>query len=216
MIIAFISFLTFLFFVYIFSRDDFLLIRRNVAVEHIFNSIFLGLLIVLFFSRLGYVLIHVNVHYLNPFVFFIIPYFPGMSVEAGIIAAVLWILWYTKKKKYPFPRILDILSIAYLYSWAIGFLVLAIEKLIARHAFLVEIASSGVLFLIAGLITRIFLKGKWKEGKIGFVSLGFSILTIIFWHSLTFLLTKKLPLPGELLALLLVVGVTGILWTIRK
>src|SRR5260221_9633094 len=98
MIIGFVSFIVFLFILYTTVKDDFVFLRRNVEIEHIFNTVFLGIPLTLFFARLFFVLFHPKWAYLNPLVFFVIPYFPGLFAGGGIIGAILFLYLYTKNK----------------------------------------------------------------------------------------------------------------------
>ncbi len=115
-----LSFIFFLFCLHVFGKDDFVLIRKNVSLESLFNLAFVSGGFALFFARLFFVLGHPNLKYLNPLVFFIFPYFPGLSLIGGILGAVGYLYIYARQQKYPFERILDIFSLSFLCTLPIG------------------------------------------------------------------------------------------------
>lgn len=198
MIIACVSFIIFLFATYLFSKDDFMLLRKNITTEHVFNVIFLGLIPTLFVSRLAFVLSHISKVYLNPLVFFIVPYFPGMSLPGGIIGAWLFVFWYTRAKKLPSLRLLDILSLSFLYGLVCGLGIVAVYDVFARSKLWIRESILGIIVLcIAIVMTRIFLKGKWKEGVVSSITLLVSLLVMLLWYGLLYALTKHMPVIGE-------------------
>lgn len=172
MLIGFFSLLIFLFLTFLLARDDFLFIRRGVVLDDVFNVVFLALPVVILSARVFYVFLHPSVRFLNPLVFLIIPYFPGLSIVGGIIGAWLFVSIYTKKKKMPTQRLLDILSIAFLFSLSLGIFFQALPLFFTNKLFAVEeIGRSmiGIAFFIFALTQ--FMKEKWKEGSVMYFSI---------------------------------------------
>lgn len=178
-IIAF-CFLITLFVIYLLANDDFVLLRRHMAVANIFDLAFITFLIGLFSARLGYVLLHFTMGFLNPLVFFIFPYFPGLSLGSGIIGAGLFIYFYSNMSKLPKERICDIFSVAFLSVLPVGLFLLA---LIGKKTptFLL---STGILIIVSIIffvfIIRLFQKGSIKDGGVSFLSLSlFSLISFL-------------------------------------
>src|ERR1035437_128302 len=101
MIILLICFFIFLYLLYYLSRDDFVIVRKDISMERIFNLAFLTLIISLFFSRLFFVLEKMDPKLLNPLGFLAIPYFPGLSLIGGILGAGVIIFLYSRFRKLP-------------------------------------------------------------------------------------------------------------------
>src|SRR5258706_641346 len=139
MILGIFSFILFLFCAYIFSRDDFILLRKNISLEQVFNTIFISLPATFLASRVGYVFLKPSMHFLNPFIFLLIPYFPGLSLNAGIIGTVLFLYIYTKNQRMPFERLSDIFAVSFFIAEsAIRLFSLGTNIIIKKHLILQE------------------------------------------------------------------------------
>lgn len=174
-----ICFLTFLFTLFAIANDDFILLRKHVTATKVFDIAFLTLFIGIFSARIFYVVFHFSPGFLNPLVFFIFPYFPGLSVPGGIIGGLMFLALYALATKLPMDRIFDVFSLSLFSVLPIGILM---ELLISRK-FFVSLAFGGafiisVLLLI--VILRLFHKGDLKDGSISFFSL-FSFSAIAFF-----------------------------------
>lgn len=117
-----ISFVVSLFCLYHISREDLTFMRRNVSLDDMFNIAFITLISGVFFARLFYVLFHFAPGFLNPLVFFLVPYFPGLSVMGGVFGGVIVILYISRKKRFPLKRILDFIAISFLAGLPIGYI----------------------------------------------------------------------------------------------
>ncbi len=181
MLIGSICFIIFLFTVYQLSKDDFIFLRKGVTVEDVFNTVFLSLPIVFLFSRLGYVLQHPSLHYFNPLVFLLVPYFPGLSFFGSVVGIGLFSTFYIERKKLPAKRFLDIVGISFLLSFSIWILLLGIEVLMKNKIMGVEeIGRSmlGVALFIFVLFA--FLRSRWNEGSVAYMSgISYCILAFI-------------------------------------
>jgi len=177
-----ISLFLFLYCVFVLAKDDFLLLRKNVTLEQLFNVSFLSFFGGLFLSRLVFVLEHAKAAYLNPLVFFLFSYFPGLSITGGIFGATL-VLWvYTGRKKIPFGRILDIFSVSFFFSWSAGlFLNFIISLALTHHIGFPLLFSSIAFFCLFLLFIWLFATGKLKDGNIGFI--GFAMFAIVQFAS---------------------------------
>ena len=97
----FLGLLAFLFTIYVLSKEDMVFVRKNVSLEQLFTLSFLSLGVSIFFSRLFFVLFNFKTIYLNPLVFFLIFYFPGLSFPGGLLAGAGFVLLYARRKKMP-------------------------------------------------------------------------------------------------------------------
>lgn len=174
----------FLYCMYLLGNDDFIFLRRDLSMERIFNYIFLGSLVCLFFSRLFFGLFNGNYIFSNVLAFLMIPYFPGLSLLGAVVGAgVVFIYLGLKHKDIPLERLADFSSIAFLITLPIGFLgYLMFAK---KGPEFIETTALIVTYLILFVIfLRFFLprllNGKIKEGTITFLFLFlFSIITLL-------------------------------------
>lgn len=175
----------FLYCIYLLAEDDFIFLRKDLTMERLFNIIFLGSLCSLFFGRLFYGLFHAKGILLNPLVFLLFPYFPGLSLLGGILGtgAVFLFLSTRKKNSLPLGRMSDFCSIAFLITLPIGFLG---YFMLSEAGF--PVIKAGSLIIVYLVLFIIFLRfllprllsGKFKEGTITFIFLiCFSAVTFI-------------------------------------
>lgn len=121
LIVLSVCFLLFLFMLYLFGRDDIVFIRRNISLEQLFDIAVLSAVVGLFTARLLYAVVSIDPSFLNPLVFLLVPYFPGLSLSGGIFGASVFILFYTRKKKMPTGRIFDYFALAMLAALPLGY-----------------------------------------------------------------------------------------------
>lgn len=166
----------FLFCVYSLAKDDLILLRKDVSMERLFNIIMLGSIICLFAARVFYGLFHARNILLNPLVFLLFPYFPGLSLVGGIIGAgiVFLYLFVNKKKLLPVGRIFDFFSIGFLAALPVG--ILGYFMFSEERFSMVRTISLMVVYIVLFLIVwRLFLprmlNGKYKDGTITFLFL---------------------------------------------
>lgn len=186
-----ICFFVFLYCSYLLANDDYIFLRKDVTMEKIFNIIFLGSMISLFFARLFYGIPHASNILSNPFVFLLFPYFPGLSLLGGVVGVGVFFLFLgTRKRNFvPLKRLSDFFSLAFLISLPIGILgffmfseggILAIK--------------TGILVIVYLILFVIFLKfllprllnSKLKEGTITFL--------FLFFYSIVNLISNAFPI----------------------
>lgn len=180
--ILIISFIVFLYCVFVLAKDDFLLLRKNVTLEQLFNASFLSFFAGLFTARIVFVLEHLKPDYLNPLVFFLFPYFPGLSVTGGIFGGTFLLWVYARRKKIPFTRVLDIFALSFFFSWTVGrifeFILSWILTKTPHLLMLGGIAASFIIFLVFCLL---FVTGKLKDGNTGYI--GFAVFAVVDFFS---------------------------------
>ena len=184
-LVLLICLFVFLYCVYLLANDDFIFLRRDVTMERLFNIIFLGGLISLFFARFFYGLFYAKNILLNPFVFLLFPYFPGLSLFGGVLGAgiIFGFLATRKKSTLPLGRLADFFSIAFLITLPVGFLG---YFMLSEYGF--SVIRTGSLVIIYLILFVVFLRfllpqllnGKFKEGTITFLFLiFFSLINLV-------------------------------------
>lgn len=160
-----------LFVIHSLAIDDFVLLRRHVTMVNLFDHALITFVIGLISARLIYIIFHFSPGFLNPLVFFIFPYFPGLSLGGGVVGSIIFLFFYTSLLKLPKERIFDIFSISFLCTLPIGLFLLAIK---AKKTPTI-ILSEGILIIISivflAFLIRLFQKGSIKDGSISLLSL---------------------------------------------
>lgn len=161
------GFLVFLFCVHLFAHDDFVLMRKNVSMERVFNLAFLTVFSGLFFARFFYVLFHFHSDFLSPLVFFLFPYFPGLSLAGGVGGGAVFLLLYASFRKLPKVRLFDVFSLSFVFALSLSFFVdfFLRQKIILS----LDLAVPAIYLVFFIASTRLFLKAKLKDGSLGIV-----------------------------------------------
>lgn len=167
MIIGVISFIIFLFCVYQLAKDDFIFIRKNITTEDVFNVIFLTLPIALLAARILFVALHPKWEYLNPLVFFIVPYFPGLSLLGGIVGAWIFIVLYTSRKKILTYRLFDILSVGFFFAYSSSFLMQSLVSFFGNNLLnSLYLLTMGIVSMVLSVLLLVaFSHNKLREGS---------------------------------------------------
>lgn len=188
-VVLIICFVLFLFRLYHVANDDYVLVKKNISLEEIFNAAFVSGLVSLFFARLFYVILHPDPIFLNPLVFFIFPYFPGLSLLGGILGGILALILYGRAKKFPMGRVFDFFTVAFTFVLPVGLLG---YFLLSGDYSIGGWVKLG-LFTAIALAANLYLHPKASSLEIRDGSI--SILFLIFF-SLTMLLTSAIDNSG--------------------
>lgn len=181
LLIIFLSFFLFLFFLFYIAKDDFVMIRKDIPLERIFSIAILTAVATLFFARICFIIFNFKFTFLNPIVFFAIPYYPGLSLIGGITGGSLFLYIYSVYKKIQIGRIFDLFTMAFLAVLPIGLLFNIIhlqgkEPAIQNVVFI----SSIIIFVVfAKLIYPYSSKGEIKDGSLGLIFM--LILSFIYF-----------------------------------
>ncbi len=166
--------LTFCFFLFLLClyglvSDDFILFRKHITTERIFNIGFLIASVALFFARLFYVFFHFAPGFLNPLVFFLFPYFPGLSFAGGIIGGVLFLLFVARQQELPLGKFLDFFALSLFCTLPLGLFLefIATKKTPVSFVLLGAVVVTAILF---ALCLKLFKKSNLKEGSTGLLS----------------------------------------------
>lgn len=185
--ILILCFVVFLYCVFAFAREDFILLRKNISLEHMFSMSFLTFFVGLLFARVFFVLGNFSTHYLNLLVFLVFIYFPGLSFAGAILGGLVFLSLILKRRKMPFGRVFDIFSLSFIFSVYVGNLAVFIIDLFSKK---IEFMSAGlsILFLL-GFILFAYLFANLKFRKDG--SCGYSIISFFSLVHLINLIFQK-------------------------
>lgn len=186
LILIFCTFI-FLFCLYYLIKDDFVLLRKDISAERVFNLAILASLGTLFFARFGYAVLNPSANFLNPFVFFLFPYFPGLSLVSGVLGGSMIFFLISDFKKMPTGHLFDLLSISFLSAFPIGlfgyFLLSRVNLLAIKPIAIFLVAVLMFIFFIKVLLPKKH-KNKFQDGSLGLMFLAlFSLM--LFAESVT-------------------------------
>ena len=162
LLLLIIGCLIYLFFTYLYSREDYIFLRKNVTLDNMFDYAFTSFLVALFTSRMGFILLHPKTIYFNPLVFLMFPYFPGLSLTAGLLFAIIFLFIRTSRNKHPSLRILNISALSFLITNAIINIPLVIVvSLMKRHFNPLDLINIFYIITFVSL-NQAFLNNKLK------------------------------------------------------
>ena len=171
-----ICFFIFLFPVFLLSRDDFVLMRKDVTTEKVFNITFMIFAVSIFSARIFYAFSNPSLNFLNPLVFFLFPYFPGLSLAGGVGGGVLLLALLSTYKRFPASRLFDIFSISLLCCFPfgiLGYFLLSAEFILSPRPIVLLLIHVAILIFFLRFILPRMLKGRFKDGTVGFLFLIF-------------------------------------------
>lgn len=178
-----ICFIFFLFRLYILTKDDFPLLRKNTTQEQLFNIAFLMVAVSLLAARSVFVITHFSQIYTNPLVFFLFWYakFEGLSLAGACISALVFITYYASIRKVPVFRVLDFFALSFLQTLPVAFLIsLLLSLRNMPYPFLLGmILFSAISILFSTIFIPLFKKSAVKEGTIAMLVLFFTSLIMI-------------------------------------
>lgn len=164
----------FFFCLYKLVKDDYLLIRKNVSPEQIFDIAFMTFFISIICARLLYLVLH-HASGSNLIILFFSPKVNGLSLVGSSIGGIFSLYVMSKSKRVPLGRLFDFFSLSFLVSLPPGYL---ISALFVRGFPLLLSMWNAAFYLI---IMVIFLKLLYpkimnRSLKDGIVSLLFLLL----------------------------------------
>lgn len=178
-----LCFFIFLFCLYLLSRDDFIILRKDVALNRIFNTAFLAAISALFFARLFYGLFFSKNVLFDPFVFLLLPKYAGLSLMGGVLGGALFLLLLLKTKNMPIARLFDFFSISFLSALPLGLLghlLLSSRGAISVLPVLVIVSYLVLLIVFLKIFLPLLLANKIREGTVGVLFLlSFSAISLL-------------------------------------
>lgn len=183
-------FFIFLYVLYYISRDDFVIVRKDIPIGKIFSLAILTSLVMLFFSRLFFVLIHPDPRLLNPLGFLALPYFPGLSLMGGIASAQIFVFLYASYRKFPVGKIMDLFTLSFMGILPIGYIANFIISLGKVSVFnnVIFVFSILIALLFAKIIFPFSNKGEIKDGSLSLIFT--TIISFLYFLTKLFLNIK--------------------------
>lgn len=176
-----VCFIVFLFALYALSHDDFILFRKNIDMEKVFNLAFVVAIVSLFFARLFFVFLYFKPVYLNPLAFVMFPYFPGLSLPGGLLGGSVALALLLRGKKYPEGRVFDLFLVAFLITLVVGLLsMFGVEYMTTKkisYELILQIIGSLVIFFFGYRASK---SHEMQEGSIGLISIILLSLFFLF------------------------------------
>ncbi len=205
MIIVF-SFFIFLFVLYVLSKDDFTFMRKNLSLERFFDMVFVATAVGLLFSRSVYVFLHPSGGYLNPLVFLLVWYFPGLSLSGFLLGGVVTVYLIAVRAKFPIGRLFDILALGCLFAFASYSFLEAVFLFLSRQLFVSAVSLGIGILALAGytIMQKISVRTSWRDGLLSLIIIfSISLLSLLFQTAaISF---KHVPLEVYIFLMLLVI-----------
>lgn len=220
MLLIFLSFIIYLFTLYVLANDDFVLLRKAITLEQVFDIAIVTGLGGLLFSRLVFIFFHFARGYLNPFVFFLFPYFPGLSLVGGVGGGILCLFLLVRSQKMPHGRLFDIFSLAILSAVSTGYILQLISHFLQRKQIASVDAIVGLLFFIVFLVFSLIFIPRQRRAQIqdGTITLLFLFIfsSIEFFHQFVLLSSKRLWQNDTIISILIGIGSLILLFSHEK
>lgn len=215
-IIGIICFIIFIFTIYLLCKDDYVLIRKNISMEQIFDFAFLGTLMGLVLAGLfSFLLESIKMP-----AFLSYNSGPAYSLTVFFITGFVSFYIIGKNKKYPLGRIFDYISISYLSALPIWYLLnIVFLKTPVVYIFL----GLGIFYTMTGFLFWKYLlpginKNKLREGTVSsFFMTLFSSASLL--SAVILRITEKkyiLSVEDLLLLFILIAGIIIIIRIDRK
>lgn len=170
-----ICFVASLFILYLLTKHDFVLARKSLLLQEIYDVTFLGFLAFLVTGRILYIVSVLDFSLFNPLKFFHIFKFPGALFLGGLLGFWIVIYLFFKKKKI-LARLYDIyaLSLFPLFIFALG---VSYNKGYFLY-FNLLILLLSILFMVIGIYS--YKNYSLKDGSIAFLFICLvTVFTII-------------------------------------
>lgn len=182
-LVILLCFFIFLFSLYLLTRDDFVLIRKDVTLDMAFNMAFITFAVSVLSSRILYIILNPSLDFLNPLVFLLFPYYPGLSLVGGVAGGVLFLLTFGKYQKLPMGRLLDFFSISFLSALpigTIGYFWLVGQNLFTIWQISLVLVYIVLFFVFIKILLPRLLSGRLKDGTIGLIFLiSFASISLV-------------------------------------
>lgn len=182
-LVLFFCFFIFLYILYYHVKDDFMIARKDIAIDKIFNLAFLTSISTLFFARFFHVFFNPSLQFINPLIFFAFPYVPGLSIFGGLIGGSLFLYLYGNFRKLPTGKIFDLFTISFASVLPVGYLINYLLLLGKTDLFynIIAISSFAIFILLLKIIYPFSEKGEVEDGSVGLIFLSiFSFVYFVF------------------------------------
>lgn len=185
-----ICFFIFLYVLYYRVKDDFIIARKGIVIDKIFNVAILTGIASLFFARLFYIIFNPSIIFFNPLIFLAFPYIPGLSFFGGIIGGSLFFYIYARYKKMPIGKIFDLFAISFVTVLPIGYLInfLILSGKVDYFHKLIGISTILIFILFTKVLYPFSERGELEDGSISLIYV--SIFSFVYFIIKLFLNVK--------------------------
>jgi prolipoprotein diacylglyceryltransferase len=165
------------------AEDDFVVLRKNITTEKIFNLTIAMGFIGLLSARLFYVLFNPRPVFFEVLGFLLFPYFPGLSLIGGILGAVIFYAVASKRAGFPVERVFDFIAKSFLAAAPFGTLGVIVLSLKLTPPLIFNLVAYTILLFLAIFFSK---RGEklLREGSFGLISL---FLVSAIWIVTSFL-----------------------------
>lgn len=216
-------FIVFLFCLFALSKDDFLFLKKNITLEQVFNIAFIAGFVGLFLARSFYVVFHFAPGFVNPLVFLLFPYFPGLSILGALFGIGFTVFVFSRGGKMPVFHVFDFFSIAFLASASFGFVLSGMRAVVGKDPQLILKLILPLAYITTFIFfVRFFLHwrriGELQEGSISLLFLVFFSFFQFTYNFATFKLgiENYLLIPIFLISLAFFIKNEGFIDQLRK
>lgn len=164
---------------YSLAKNDFVLLRKSISLQEVFDKYFIALFITFFFSRIVYVLNSQDFSLFNPILFLHIIKLPGLSL-VGVFIGFLVSLSVLFRNKRTWSRIFDIYAFT-LVPFA-GLHMLTSE--FSRNIFFVPYILLVLLIFATLFLFRLHKNYKHKDGSTASILLLIGSVYVFFYQFL--------------------------------
>lgn len=177
-LVGIICFLIFLYSLYILVKDDYVLIRKNLSLDQIFDFAIGGIIIGFIIAKILTVIFNLQIDK-NIFIQFYSFNKFDLSLTSFVFGCLISFYLIGKRRKFPIGRLFDFLTLAFISSLPVGYL---ISVFIVNKNEIIYYFALGIIYIVLHFIfwRYIYLKmvsAKIKEGTI--CSLFFLVFSVV-------------------------------------
>jgi hypothetical protein len=179
----------FLFSIYVLGKDDYLFIRKNFSLEHLFDYVFIGLFAGVIFARFLWVFFRSKIEK-NFLPHLFSPIDAGITLAAIVIGSMLILYLISKYRKLPTWRLCDFFSLAFLSSFSFGYLAssLFVKKSEIFYYLIPAMCYLGICVFFWKVLYLRLISGKLRDGSLSSLFLQvFSLISLVLLFVYQFL-----------------------------
>jgi hypothetical protein len=159
-----------LFLLYSLSKNDFILLRKNITLHQVFNYAFISLFIAFLFGRLFYIGNSQEFLLFNPLAFLHFLKYPGFSLLGAFIGVIIILSILVKDKK-ALPRLFDIAFLSFFPFFSLSLL------FIPFNFMYIQIAAFILSIIILCILLKFHQDYSLRDGSLFLVILMMIFLT---------------------------------------
>lgn len=191
-LIALFCFFILFYTLYILGKDDYVLIRKNLSLEQLFDFVFVGIFAGIILGEVLLIIFNISIREGDFISRIFSPMGAGFFLTGVVLGCIFVIYLLGKYRNLPMGRLFDFFSLAFLSALPAGYL---LSVLLVEKSDIIYYVIPGLFYLIAQVFFWRFLlprimSGKLREGSLcSLFILTFSIVSLFdsifykFMHS---------------------------------